>query len=101
MLVGGVPYLARLATGLTKPKSRVPGTDIAGTVEAVGAGVTHLRSGDEVFGWCTGAFAEDASAGGDHFLLNPAHLTFEQDAALVVSAINDVSFLRERAKGQP
>src|SRR5260370_13821896 len=59
ILVRGVPYLARLATGLPKPKSRVPGTDIAGTVEAVGARVTHPPSGNEGFSPCTGAFLQD------------------------------------------
>ena len=61
ILMTGSPFVMRLATGLRKPKNRVPGTDIAGTVEAVGKDVTQLRPGDEVFGWCTGAFAEYAS----------------------------------------
>src|SRR4029077_17482487 len=51
ILVRGVPYIARMAVGISKPKNRVPGTDIAGTVEAVGSDVTELRPGDEVFGW--------------------------------------------------
>ena len=55
IVVRGVPYVVRMATGLRKPKNRVPGTDIAGTVEAVGQDVTQLRPGDEVFGWCAGA----------------------------------------------
>src|SRR5712664_15289 len=63
LVVTGVPYIARPAYG--KAKDRVPGTDIAGTVEAVGGGVSDLRPGDEVFGWCTGAFAEYASAPAD------------------------------------
>src|SRR5260370_38817237 len=53
ILVRGVPYLARLATGLPKPKSRVPGTDIAGTGGAGGPGGSHPRRGDEGFGWVT------------------------------------------------
>ena len=80
LVVTGVPYIARPAYG--KAKGRVPGTDIAGTVEAVGNGVTGLRPGDEVFGWCTGAFAEYASAPADHFVPKPTSLTFEQAAAV-------------------
>ena len=100
ILVRGVPYVARMATGLSKPRNHVPGTDIAGTVEAVGAGVTQLRRGDEVFGWCTGAFAEYACAAPDHFLPKPANLTFEQAAAVGVSAIVALSFIRDQ-KFQP
>ena len=44
MMVTGVPYIARPAYGLRKPKNRVPGTDMAGTIEAVGSGVT-VREG--------------------------------------------------------
>src|SRR5690348_1090691 len=39
LLVRGVPYVLRLFTGLRKPKNCVPGTDIAGTVEAVAKNV--------------------------------------------------------------
>ena len=60
ILVRGVPYVARMAVGVRKPKNRVPGTDLAGMVEAVGKDVMQLRPGDEVFGWCTGALAEYA-----------------------------------------
>ena len=48
----GQPYVMRMAVGLLKPKNSVPGTDVAGKVEAVGENVTQFQSGDEVFGWC-------------------------------------------------
>ena len=99
LVVTGVPYIARPAYG--KPKGRVPGTDIAGTVEAVGNGVTGLRPGDEVFGWCTGAFAEYASAPPDHFVPKPANLTFEQAAAVGVSASTALQLLRDQGKIKP
>ena len=101
IVMRGVPYLMRMVTGLRKPKNRVPGTDIAGTVEAVGQDVTRFRPGDEVFGWCTGAFAEYACAGEDHFVPKPANLTFEQAAAVGVSATTALQLLREQGKVKP
>src|SRR5437762_1859000 len=83
----------RLATGLQRPKNRVPGTDVAGTVEAVGKDVTKLRPGDEVFGWCTGAFAEYARASENQFVRKPANFTFEQAAAVGVSATTALQLL--------
>jgi NADPH:quinone reductase-like Zn-dependent oxidoreductase len=100
ILVTGVPYVARMAVGVSKPKNRVPGTDVAGTVEAVSSGVTQLRPGDEVFGWCTGAFAEYACAAEDHFVKKPAKLTFEQAAAVGVSASTALQLLRDQGRVQ-
>ena len=100
MMVTGVPYIARPAYGMRKPKNRVPGTDVAGTVEAVGNDVTELRPGDEVFGWCTGAFAEYVCAAADHFVAKPANLTFEQAAAVGVSASTALQLLRDQGKVQ-
>ena len=98
ILMTGSPWVMRLATGLRRPKNRVPGTDLAGTVEAVGTAVEGLRPGDEVFGWCEGAFAEYASAKADHFVKKPANLTFEQAAAVGVSASTALQLLRDDGK---
>jgi len=99
LVVTGVPFIARPAFG--KPKGRVPGTDVAGIVEAVGAGVTDLKPGDEVFGWCTGALAEYACAPADHFLLKPTNITLEQAAAVGASASTALQLLRDQGKIQP
>jgi NADPH:quinone reductase-like Zn-dependent oxidoreductase len=101
ILMTGTPYVMRMGTGLSKPKNPVPGTDIAGTVEAVGPQVQSLKPGDEVFGWCTGAFAEYARAPEDQLVTKPANLTFEQAAAVGVSASTALQVLRDDANVQP
>src|SRR5688572_13884982 len=68
--VTGRPYAWRAMTGWRAPKGSVPGTDLAGVVESVGAQVTRFKPGDDVFGATTrgfplgnaGAFAEFAAA---------------------------------------
>src|SRR5437899_12591807 len=57
MMVTGVPYIARPAYGVRKPKNRVPGTDMAGKIEAVGNGGTELQPRDRVLGRCAAGFA--------------------------------------------
>ena len=97
-IVGGLPYIARPVYGLRKPKNAVRGTDVAGTVEAVGAGVTRLRPGDEVFGWCGGlggAFAEFASASEQALAPKPANLTFERAAAVPMAGLVALQALRD------
>jgi NADPH:quinone reductase-like Zn-dependent oxidoreductase len=98
IVMTGVPYAMRVTTGLRRPRIRVPGTDIAGTVEAVGKAVKQLRPGDDVFGWCAGAFAEYARASEDHFAPKPANLTFEQAAAVGVSATTALQLLRDQGR---
>jgi len=100
-LMKGEPYLIRLGFGLRRPKYSVPGSDIAGTVEAVGKDVEHLKPGDEVFGWCTGAFAEFAVAAADNFVLKPAGLTFEQASAVGNSAFAALHALRDQGHVEP
>lgn len=96
-LVRGAPVFVRLASGLRRPKHPIPGTDVAGVVEAVAAGVTRLRPGDEVLGWCNGAFAEQAVAPEDHFVARPPAITFEQAAAVPLAATTALQGLRDRA----
>jgi NADPH:quinone reductase-like Zn-dependent oxidoreductase len=100
--VKGEPFAARLATGLLKPSENyVPGFDVAGRVEAVGKNVTRFQPGDEVFGECGGACAEYACGAEDKFVQKPANLTFEQAAAVPVSALAALHGLRDAGKVQP
>jgi NADPH:quinone reductase-like Zn-dependent oxidoreductase len=100
-ILRGVPYVMRLVFGLRKPRRETPGVDIAGQVEAIGNSVTQFRAGDEVFGWCRGAFAEYACAAEDNLLPKPGNLTFEQSAAVGDSAFTALAAVRDQGKVQP
>jgi NADPH:quinone reductase-like Zn-dependent oxidoreductase len=101
-LMTGTPYLARaIGFGLRAPKTAVPGWAVAGTVEAIGTGVTGLQPGDAVFGTCRGSFAQYVTARPDRLAPKPASLTFEQAAALPGSATTALQAVRDRAKVQP
>src|ERR1044072_9010922 len=54
--MAGLPLAFRPSSGLTKPKNRVRGRDVAGRVETVGSDVSTFHVGDEVYGICDGAF---------------------------------------------
>ena len=84
----GEPYLMRLVGfGLLKPKHPVPGQDVAGTVAAIGDGVTRFDVGDEVFGIAKGSFAEYALAREDNLNHKPENLSFEEAAAMPISGL--------------
>jgi NADPH:quinone reductase-like Zn-dependent oxidoreductase len=100
--VHGVPYIVRAAFGLRRPRNGVRGTDVAGTVAAVGKDVTRLRSGDEVFGRsASGAFAEYAVAPAEHLVPKPATVTFEQAAAVPMSGLTALQALRDAGQLKP
>jgi NADPH:quinone reductase-like Zn-dependent oxidoreductase len=85
-LMTGKPYLMRIiGFGFRRPKNRVPGVDVAGTVVAVGSAVTRFALGDEVFGMSRGSFADYAAAHEDKLAVKPASCTFEQAATVGIS----------------
>ena len=96
-ILRGDPLIARLTgeVGLTKPKARVAGIDAAGRVETVGANVRGLRRGDEVLGFCRGAFAEYARAEADKVVPKPVSLTFGQAAAVPMAGATALRGIRD------
>ncbi len=101
-LMTGMPYMARPAIGLRRPKVSVRGWDVAGTVEAVGTNVTDLRPGDEVMGTAEGgSFAELVIAHPDKLVPKPVNLTFEQAAALPISGTTALRAVRDEGNVQP
>jgi NADPH:quinone reductase-like Zn-dependent oxidoreductase len=101
LIIRGKPFLLRLVYGLRKPKNRVRGTDLSGTVEAVGKDVTEFRPGDAVFGSCKGSFTEYASAEETDLAPKPASLTFQQAAAVPMAAGTALQAVRDKGKVQP
>jgi NADPH:quinone reductase-like Zn-dependent oxidoreductase len=105
-IMAGLPYLIRVAGyGVRRPKAAGLGSELAGVVEAVGAKVTGLRPGEAVFGTCrpsltSASFAEYALARPDRLARMPANLTFEQAAAVPVSAVTALQALRDRGRVQ-
>jgi len=101
-IMTGQPYMARAALGFRRPKVRVRGWDVAGTVEAVGGSVTDFRPDDEVMGVAEGgSFAEYAVTAPDKLVPKPANLSFEQAAALPISGVTALQALRDKAQVQP
>ena len=101
-IMTGRPYMARPALGFRRPKIRVRGWDVAGTVEAVGAGVTTFRPGDEVMGVAeAGSFAEFAVTPAEKLVRKPANVSFEQAAAVPVSGVTALQVLHDKAMVLP
>jgi NADPH:quinone reductase-like Zn-dependent oxidoreductase len=98
-IMAGLPYLLRSAGyGLRRPKIAGLGSELAGVVEAVGAKVTGLEPGEAVFGTCSASFAEYASTEPDKLARMPANLSFEQAAAVPVSAVTALQALRDHGR---
>lgn len=103
-MITGRPLVLRLmGAGLIRPTVSIPGTDMAGVVDAVGAGVTRFRPGDAVFGETVvtntltngGAYAEYASVPQDLLEPGPDNVTFEQAASVPTSGYITLMNLRD------
>jgi NADPH:quinone reductase-like Zn-dependent oxidoreductase len=104
-LVRGKPFFTRLmGSGLFKPKRKIPGSDMAGRVEAVGRNVKQFKPGDEVYGDLTpcgfGAFAEYVCVPEQVVALKPANLSFEEAAAVPQAALVALQGLRDKGQIQ-
>ena len=98
----GTPYLVRAVSGLSKPKVKGLGADMAGVVEATGKNVTRFHAGDEVFGSRSETLAEFVRLAQDGVVeRKPPHLTFEEAASVPVAAFTALQALRDKAHVQP
>ncbi len=92
----GEPYVMRLSSGIGTPSESRLGVDFAGTVEAIGQGVTRFKPGDEVFGGRTGAFAEYVVVGEDRGIAKkPGNVSFEEAAGVPIAGLTALQALRD------
>jgi NADPH:quinone reductase-like Zn-dependent oxidoreductase len=99
-MMRGEPKLVRLMQGPRKPRRRTTiGSDVAGVVGSVGAGVTRLRPGDEVYAEIgSGGCAELVAVPETSVARKPATLTLEQAAAVPMAGLTALQALRDRGR---
>ena len=95
-LLRGHPYIVRTSAGMRRPKRNIPGVDVSGVVEAVGARVTALRPGDEVWGEKSRACAEYVSGPEALWAPKPSALSFELAATLPAAGVTALQALRDK-----
>jgi NADPH:quinone reductase-like Zn-dependent oxidoreductase len=94
-------FVTRMMAPL-KPKYRIPGTDLAGQIEAIGSRVVQFKPGDEIWGDLSfplncGTLAEYVCVPEKALRLKPAGMTFEEAAAVPTAAV--VALQKLRIKG--
>src|SRR3954471_19132880 len=94
------PQFIRAFVGIRRPKNRRLGTDVAGTVEAVGPGADRVRAGGRGFGallpFRMGSFAEYVVAKEKAFLPIPDGIDFDTAATLPHASVLALQGLRRR-----
>lgn len=100
-LMVGRPYPLRAVFGLSRPKQRVPGLDLAGVVAAVGPQVARWSVGDAVFGIGRGTYAQFACARADKLARAPANLPLEHCGVLAMSGLTALQALRDATAVKP
>ncbi len=103
--VTGRPLFIRLmGSGLLEPKTRIPGSALAGRVEAVGREVKRFRAGDEVYGTTYGsghgAYAEYVSVPEAALAPKPANVSFEEAAGVPLAGLVALQGLRDKGRIQ-
>lgn len=78
----------------------VPGTDVSGTIDTLGEGVTGWKIGDQVLGFArgSGSYAEYAVIPVSSLARRPASMTFEQAAGVPIAAETAYRALHEAGR---
>ena len=98
-IMRGEPRVARLMDrsifGRTAPRERIRGRDFAGTIDAIGPGVTGWRVGDTVLGEDDATLAQYAAVDQSCLARKPEALSFQQAAAMPLAAVTADLCLRQ------
>jgi len=101
----GKPYIARLFTGIKKPKNAIPGTGFSGEVETVGDKVQSFKPGDNVFGETTLGFstnAEYVSVPENSVILHlPDSMSYMEASTICDGHLTSINFLKNIAHIAP
>jgi len=103
--LNGEPLIARLmpgGLGLRRPRHPILGCDVSGTVESIGADVTDLQPGDEVFALLpAGGFGEYVAAPARLVVRKPVNLSHEEAAAVPMAGVTALHAVRDVGGVQP
>lgn len=97
--VTGTPEIMRFPTQLRRPRRRILGIDVAGTVTALGEGVTDLTPGDRVLGLARGSFADVVVAAADAVVRAEPGVEPGAAAALPLAGLTALQALRRTDVG--
>ncbi len=105
-IVTGKPFIARfMGLGFPGPKFPIPGSEIAGQVEAVGKRIKRFHVGDEVYGdlsdFGRGGFAEYVAVSENALELKPSNISFAEAATVPETALVALQAIRDKGKVKP